>query len=144
MFDGVKKFFGWIGGIADAISGKVVAVVTFWSSLFTAIASGIVSLYGRFASWISDITSLVTEFTSNITDFSSEMGQSGLFDFGCYLLGIDTAAELFLEFVPTLLVGFFVFWVAVFGLFCSFFVFFGVYVAVKRVVAAITLGFGRV
>lgn len=144
MFDGIRNFFGWLGGIAGAVSGRVVAVVTFWTSLFSAISAGVVSLYSRFSTWLGDITSFVSDFASSMTDFSADMGQSGLFGFGCYLLGLDTAAEMFLRLVPSLIVGFFVFWVAVFGLFCTFFALFGVYVAIKRVVAAVTLGFCRV
>lgn len=144
MFDGIKNFFGWLCGIVENISAKAVAVATFFSTLFAGIAAGIVSLFNYFNTWLNSITSVVTDYMTELVTFSDEMSASGLFSFCAYLLSLDTAAQLFLRVVPSLISGFFIFWVAVFGIFCSVLVCFGVYVGIKWIIRAVTLGFGRV
>lgn len=144
MFNGIKNFLGWLCGIVENISSKAVAVVVFFSTFFAGISAGIITLFDHFTVWLNSITSVVTDYMTELVNFSDELSSSSLFSLCSYLLSLDTAAHLFLRLVPSLISGFFAFWIACFGIFCSVLVCFGVYVGIKWIIRVVTLGFGRV
>lgn len=144
MFDGVKGFAGWLSGVGAAMSAKTAIIATSVAGVLTGLSAGLSALVGKALSYFSSIDVLISNLTGNLASVGEGLRSDSLWAALSYLLGLDVALKAFLSALPALLLGIVGVLLAGVGVFLVGMLALSAYVAVKRLIASLTLGYGRV
>ena len=144
MFDGIKGFAGWISGVGAAMSAKTAIIATSVTALLSGLSAGLSALVGKALSYFSSVDTLISNLTGNLSIVEEGLRSDSLWSALSYLLGLDVALKAFLSALPALLLGIVGIVLSGVGVFFVGMLALSAYVAVKRILSSLTLGYGRV